>query len=168
MSEPKKKSPSLGEVPRPIRAQQAIEMMKEANTPITVKEAASLIDLKASTLCHHPKGRPLKEEISVDRQKLTPEEERAVIKQCEDLVNWWFPPEVWSFRDIAIFIANKRDPRIMLGEKWFRLFKKRYKELCTMYVDQLDYIRAVRGDDLKIIYSWFDKPEVCIKSKLLI
>lgn len=141
------------EVPRIVRAQQAAEMLEEKLVR-DIKEAAALVDIPRSTLSHYIRGRPLKAESKWERCKLTRSEEKSVLDRCPDLCKWGFPLEIWSIHEITEDIARVRDPGISLGNKWLRGFKKRHSEIVTMYVDQIDYIRSVRGDDIKIIYDF--------------
>lgn len=131
---PKSKVSLIPEVPRVIRAQHAAEILVEGFAE-NMGKAAKLADLKPSTFRHYLKGRALKEEVGPKLQKITVEEETAVVNRCEELGHWGFPPEVWNIHGIAETIAHERDSKIKLGNKWFELFKKRHPEVHTMYVD---------------------------------
>lgn len=146
------------ELPLIVRAQHANEMLEEGLVD-TLAEAAKMNNIKRTTLGHYLKGRPMRCQVNHKLQKLTPEEEKTVILRCELLGKWGFPPEIWKVKEIAQIIANERDPTIKVERRWFELFRKRHTILRTVYSNQLDYIRAVRGDNLKILNDFFDMYE---------
>ena len=105
------------QIPIRLREQMAIEMAATGTAP-SLTTAAQMVGVAPTTVMHRLKGRKNKEEEGHGRQKLTPEEERAVVDRCYFCCRLEFPPTIWQFRQIATTVLQKRNPNEVLGKRW--------------------------------------------------
>ncbi|PUU73046.1 hypothetical protein B9Z19DRAFT_1069297 [Tuber borchii] len=106
----------------------AIEMAETGNAP-SLTIAAVMVGAAPITIMYCRKGRRNREEEGQRRQKLLPEEERAVIDRCYFSCRLGFPSTIWQLREIATSVVQKRNPHEELGKRWEEAFKKRHPEL---------------------------------------
>jgi len=134
----------------------AIEMAAIGTAP-SLTVAAGMVGAAPSTIMHRRKGRKNREEEGERRQKLWPEEERAVIDRCYFRCRLGFPPTVWQLREIATSVVRKRNPLETLGKWWEEAFKKRHPEVKSRFSKQLDFIQNIRGNDPQLMNHFFDE-----------
>jgi len=94
--------------------QMAIEMAATGIAP-SLMIATQMVGVAPTTVMHRLKGRKNKEEGGQQRQKLTPEEQRAVVEHCYFHCRLGFPPTIWQFYEIATAVVRKRNPNEVLG-----------------------------------------------------
>jgi len=143
-------------IPDRVREQMAIEMAASETAP-SLTVAAAMVGSAPSTLMHRRQARKPCLEESQRRQKLLPEEERAVLDRCYFHYRLGFPPTVGQLREIATSIVQKRIPNEKLGKRWEARFNKRHPEVKTRFSKQLDFIRNLRGNDIQLMHHFFDE-----------
>jgi len=134
----------------------AIEMAATQTAP-SLTVAAAMVGAALSTVMHRHQGRKNREKESQPRQKLTPEEERAVIERCYFRCRLGFPPTIWQLHEIATTVVQKRNPGEKLGERWEKSFKKRHPEVKTHFSKQIDFIRNICGNDIDLMNHFFNE-----------
>ena len=143
-------------IPNRVQEQMAIEMAASGTAP-SLTVAAAMVGSAQSTVMHHQQGRKPRLEESQRRQKLLPEEERAVLDQCYFCCRLGFPPTIGQLRKIATSIVQKRILNKKLGKRWEARFKKRHPEVKTRFSKQLDFIRNLRGNNIQLMHHFFDE-----------
>ena len=73
------------------------------------------------------------QEAHVDAQRLTSEEESALVSWIQQMAEWGWPPRVVHVRDMATELLVEKGDRKELGVNWVIKFLDRYQELQSRF-----------------------------------
>ena len=89
-----------------------------------------------------------------NRQRLTSEEETAMVNWVECLQAWGWPARIEQVRCMAIEILKAKEDNEPLGINWPQKFLSRHPDLRTMFISPLDKERA-EAQRYEILSHWF-------------
>jgi len=116
------------------RLQRALKALGSVNNPISVGEAAEEYEVNKRTLYRRIAGTHESRVIShQEQQRLTPAEESAIVKWCQEQDDRGFPPRLDMVRSMAIHLEEKRTGTIAatLGQQWISRFLNRHPTLAS-------------------------------------
>lgn len=119
----------------------------------SIRAAAKTYDVPYTTLYHRIHGMASRRDSIPNSQKLTPEEELAIVQYILDLDSRGFPPRPQYVQEMADLLLTERDA-LPVGKNWTSTFIKRRPELKTKFSRKYDYKRAQCEDPI-IIGAWF-------------
>ncbi len=120
----------------------------------SVKAAAVTYDIPRSTLQRRIKGITSRRDSRPNSQKLTSQEEEAIVQYILNLDSRGFPPRPQAVQEMADLLLSERDaPHV--GKNWTTNFIKRRTEIKTKFSRRYDYKRA-QCEDPVIIRGWFE------------
>jgi hypothetical protein len=131
------------------RLQRALKAVNNPANPIRVSEAAEEFQVDKRTLYRRIAGtHSSRSKSHVAQQRLTPAEERAMVKWCHDQDDRGFPPRLDMVKDMAIHLERKRTgitpPPI--GKNWVSRFLNRNPDLAAKLSTSLERQRAYTKD----------------------
>ena len=146
------------------RIQDALEGVKSGQFK-SYAEAARVLHIPKSTLCHRAKGRQTRIESHEDLQLLSNEEEIELTRWIGQLTVCGYPPKPYAVREMAEAIRTRRvigvnDPSIThvsfdtIGEQWVSRFMARHPKLESTIAEQIDCAR-VKESTYPILEKWF-------------
>ena len=71
-------------------------------------------------------------------QLFTKQEEKAIVRWCNHLDDWGFPPKLTLVKQMAAGLIQKRAGEQKLGKHWLKLFLDRNPELASRFSSRLD------------------------------
>lgn len=96
---------------------------------------------------------PLRRDTPSNTQRLTSQEELAIIQYILDLDSRGFPPRPATVREMADLLLSERDAP-PVGKNWTSTFIKRRTEIKTKFSRKYDYKRAQCEDPI-VLGDWF-------------
>jgi len=72
----------------------------------------------------------------------TKQEEKAIVRWCNHLDDWCFPPKLTLVKQMAEHLIQKRAGQQTLGKHWLKRFLDRNSELGSSFSSRLDRQRA--------------------------
>ena len=143
------------EYPMELREQLALDMLQRRVVG-TFRSAAEMANVNSSTLRYRKLGSTPVWEANENKQKLTLQEEEFLVDRCDHLGKCGFPPTIEEVREHALYIYQQRVPDGTLGQHWVKdSFYRRHQEVKSRFSIQLDYKRALSGNNPKIISEFF-------------
>ena len=93
-----------------------------------------------------------------DQQRLTPAEERAIVKWCHDQDDRGFPPHLDMVKDMALHLEEHRTGQqpTPIGKHWISRFLNRNHDLASKLSTQLERQRAYSNDP-RLLQDYFNK-----------
>ena len=88
-------------------------------------------------------------------QRLTPEEEEAIVKYILQLQAWGWPARVEQVRSMATELLLHKEDSEPIGINWPQKLLSRHPEIRTAYIPPLDKERAF-AQDPEILDAWFE------------
>ena len=155
---PKSKRSTLqdpDEIPKSKRLELACNVWKDPTNKLSIRKIARQYGISHSTLGDRIHGKVSKKDEAKRRQRLTPEEEEAIVGWILRLQAWGWPPRVERTRSMAKELLNKKGDTEALGINWIQKFLSRHPELKTRYSPPLDKERAL-AQDPDTLRGWFD------------
>jgi len=134
---------------------QAIKSGQESN----VATACEAFDVKRRTLYRRLAGTTLPRVAAhEEQQRLTPSEEKAIVKWCFTQDDIGFPPRLDMVKDMAIHLEFKRTGEVPppLGKNWISRFLRRHPDLALKLSSQLERQRAYANNP-EILRDYFSK-----------
>ena len=119
----------------------------------SLKAAAISYDVPRTTLSNRINGIASRRDSTPNSQKLTPEEELAIVRYILNLDSRGFPPRPQAVQEMADLLLAVRDAP-PVGINWTSNFIKRRTEIKTKFSRKYDYKRA-QCEDPDIIRGWF-------------
>jgi hypothetical protein len=119
----------------------------------SVRAAAIAYDIPPQTLRDRIKGTAPRCDTPSNTQRLTFQEEEAVVRYILDLDLRGFPPRPAAVQEMADLLLAERDA-LPVGKNWTSNFITRRTEIKTKFGRKYDYKRAL-CEDLVIIGDWF-------------
>jgi len=116
------------------RLQGALKALGSVDNPIAVGEAAEEYEVNKRKLYRRIAGTHGSRVISdQEQQRLTPAEESAIVKWCEEQDDQGFPSRLDMVHSMAIHLEEKRTGIIAatLGQKWISRFLNRHPTLAS-------------------------------------
>lgn len=141
-------------VDQETRLQQAIEALASGAIK-SERQAAKTFGVPRSTLRGRKDGRETRSHSHVFLQRLSSNEEAALVRVCNQLNAWGWPLSHSMLDNLAVkFLKSKGDTK-KLGANWYKNFMSRNPEI------RLKRVRGIndnRRDDtnFQIITEWFD------------
>src|SRR5437899_1727456 len=123
----------------------AIRSGKEPNVPA----ASEAFDVNRRTLYRRLAGTSVSRAAAhEDQQRLTPPEEKAIVKWCFSQDDLGFPPRLDMVKDMAAHLEAKRTGEIppAVGKNWVSRFLKRHPDLALKFSTRLERQRAYAND----------------------
>ena len=121
--------------------------------------ASEAFDVKSRTLYQHLAGTTLPRAAAhEEQQRLTPPEEKAIVKWCFTQDDIGFPPRLDMVKDMAIHLESKRTtkPSLPLGKNWISRFLRRHPDLALKLSTRLERQRAYANDPV-VLRDCFSK-----------
>jgi hypothetical protein len=134
---------------RIILALQALQK----NPKLSLRKAAILYNIPASTLCDRRAGKQSRRDMIVNSKKLTETEEQVVLERILDLDSRGFQCRLEGVREMADHLLGVRDA-LSVGTRWASRFVQRHPELTTRFRRRIDYQRA-QCEDPDVVNAWF-------------
>ena len=142
---------------REDRIRRALKARIERDPQPTFRELALEFGVARSVLCDRASGNRRNRQIAHEKeQKLSPGDEKALEKWCQDLDDWGFPPRMDLLRGFARALAQIRaeeegDASIAhLGINWTTRFLSRHPTIAARYSSQLDRQRAYASNPMTL------------------
>ena len=79
-------------------------------------------------------------------QLFTKQEEKAMVRWCNHLDDWGFPPKLTLVKQMAAGLIQKRAGEQKLGKHWLKRFLDRNPELASRFSSRLDRQRALASN----------------------
>ena len=123
----------------------------------SIRAADSTYNVDHTTLTRRLRGTTKSRKVAQQiYKKLSPAEEKALIRWILDLEERGHPPAPSFVTTMADLLLSKRCGSIKsVGKNWTTKFIKRSPELKTKFYRRYDYARA-KCEDPDIIYQWFN------------
>jgi hypothetical protein len=119
----------------------------------SVRAAAVAYDIPRSILQRRINGIASRRDTISNTQRLTPQEELAIVRYILDLDSRGFPPRPQTVQDMANLLLAERDATLV-GKNWTSSFITRRTEIKTKFSRKYDYKRALCEDPV-LIGNWF-------------
>ena len=128
---------------------------KVVNELLSITKVAKRYGVSKSTLVDriNKKTKPAAV-YHLESQRLTPEEETAILNWILRLQAWGWPPLVAQTRYMANELLLKKGDRKPIGINWPQKFMKRHPSIKSAYIPPLDKERAI-AQDPTILQDWF-------------
>ena len=123
--------PPEAEQPYEDRVQLAVSAWKNANGTLSMREAARQHGISKSTLDYRIRGHMTATARNQKQQRLTPEEESALVNWILSLQALGWPPRVEQIRQMATELLVKKEDMKPLGVNWAQKFVARHPEVKT-------------------------------------
>ena len=91
-----------------------------------------------STLCDRLNGVQDRKSSGKPMQLFTKQEEKAIVRWCNYLDDWRFPPKLTLVKQMAECLIQKRVGEQKLGKHWLKCFLDRNPELASRFSSRLD------------------------------
>jgi len=91
-------------------------------------------------------------------QLFTEQQEKAVVRWCNTLDDWGFPPKLTLVKQMAGHLIEKRASGQKLGKHWLKWFLDRNPELASWFSNRLDRQRALASNPA-VLRDYFTKVE---------
>ena len=124
---------SMTELPYEDRVQLAMIAWREAGGALSMRKAARQYAVSKSTLDYRTKGHTSPATRNQNQQRLTPEEESAIVSWILRLQAWGWPPPIEQARQIAVELLLERKDTRPLGVNWTQKFRSRHPEIKAIY-----------------------------------
>lgn len=112
------------------RLELAIKAYEGSNGAKSFRKVAEEFTVSRTTLRARIAGRRTMQQLHVDRQMLTPEEEESVKESIEKLQSWKWPDRVAQVKNLAQDLLSKRmDDPPEIGSTWVGRFLTRHPDL---------------------------------------
>ena len=98
-------------------------------------------------------------------QLFTKQEEKAMVRWCNHLDDWGFPPKLTLVKQMAADLIRKRAGEQKLGKHWLKCFLDRNPELASRYSSRLDRQRALASNPA-VLRDYFSKVGTCNDPRL--
>ena len=136
------------------RIQAAIAALKSKAVP-SVRKAALKFNVPRSTLQDRLAGvQPIK--ISKQSmQRLTPEEEDAIVRTIQQLSLWGWPLTIEGLKALATQLLLQKGDNDPLGHCWYSNFLTRHSDLKTLWSRTLDQSRK-DATNYETARKWFE------------
>ena len=144
------------------RLQKKYEAKREVRLPNespsrkpTVAGVAKTFNVARSTFTERLQGqsKPLKEAHS-HRQRVTKQEEVALVTWIKQMQQWGWPPRVCQLRSMATEFLHKRGDRTPLGVNWIQKFLSRHPDLDSSWSRSIESSRMLFQSP-ENVRSWF-------------
>ena len=89
-------------------------------------------------------------------QLFTKQEEKAIVRWCNHLDDWGFPPKLTLVKQMAEHLIQKRAGQQTLGKHWLKRFLDRNPELASRFSSRLDRQRALASNPA-VLRDYFTK-----------
>ena len=113
----------MDSLPAEARVELALEAISN-NPKISIRAAAKLYNVEASTLCRRRASQPARSDALPNSRKLTLSEEEAIVRYIIELYARAFLPRLYSVEDMANQLLRERDAP-PVGKLWAYRFVKR-------------------------------------------
>ena len=140
------------ELPQKERVQLAIEAHRKNLK--SVRKIAQQYGLPKSSLHDRINGKKTRKEEHQRRQRLSPQEELAIVNWLLRLQAWGWPARIDLIREMAAELLKKKGDTQTLGIHWGLKFLGRHPQLKPAFITPHDQRRA-RGEDRQILDQWF-------------
>ncbi len=101
----------------------ALEAIKN-NLKLSIRAAAKLYDVPASTLCRRRGGQPTRRDILANSRSLTDLEEQIIVQYVIKLSTHAFPPRLYSVEDMANQLRRVHDAPPIGQHKAYNFVKR--------------------------------------------
>jgi hypothetical protein len=138
-----------------IRITLAIEAVNNQPSPLSIRCAAAKYGFPRTTLQTQLQGVRSRSESQAEKQTLTPDEERAIVRWIERLGDMAIPPRVVHvYQKVAAILSTRprggtvpanKTPKGMIGRQWLSRFRDRHTELASRFAGRIDNQRVVVG-----------------------
>lgn len=142
---------SSDELPQKERLRLALEAYKK--DPKSMRKVAKQYGIPKSSLHDRVNGKMTKKEEQQRRQKLSPQEELAIVNWLLRLQAWGWPARIDHIRGMATELLKKKGDTQNLGIHWGQKFLGRHQQLKPAFIVQ-DKKRAM-VEDRQIFDQWF-------------
>jgi hypothetical protein len=149
-----------------IRIKLAIEAVRNKPSPLSIRCAAAKYGIPRTTLQTRLQGVRSRSESQAEKQTLTPDEEKEIVRWIERLDDMAIPPRAVHVYQMVAAILSKRPrggtvpankkPKGMIGKQWLSRFLDRHPELASRFAGRIDNQRVVAGQPAGI-KSFFDR-----------
>ena len=136
------------------RLELAVEYLRE-NPNVSQREIARVYDIPRSTLQARLRGRQPAKSYHQTMQRLSVQEEQALITWIERMTAWGWPPRIIHLEGMAKSLMEAKGDRKALGHHWYKNFLNRHPEFKLKYNRNLDQVRKDASDPV-IMKDWFD------------
>ena len=143
---------SSGEISQKERLRLALEACKSHQK--SMRKVAKQYGIPKSSLHNRVNGKMTRKEEHQRRQKLSPQEELAIVNWLHRLQAWGWPSRIDQVREMAVELLKKKGDTQNLGIHWGQKFLSRHQQLKRTFVPSLDKKRAV-AEDCQILDQWF-------------
>src|SRR5450432_1107832 len=126
------------QLPRSQRIALAYQAWKDADGQISMKKAARMFNVSSSTLQGRIKGAIPKEQASQAMQKLSKEQEDALVEWIDLLTSWGWPARSDQLRGMAREFLRAKGDASELGVHWHDGFLQRHPEVKTKFTRKMD------------------------------
>ena len=141
-----------GEISQKERLQLALEACKSNQK--SMRKVAKQYGVPKSSLHDRVNGKMTRKEEHQRRQKLSPQEELAIVNWLHRLQAWGWPSRIDQVREMAAELLKKKGDSQNLGIHWGQKFLGRHQQLKTAFVPSLDKKRAM-AEDCQVLDTWF-------------
>lgn len=138
----------------PERIDLACAAWKKPGNTTSINKLARQHHIWPSTLQKRITNGTSKKEDGHRRQRLTPEEETALVNYICRLQTWGWPGQVDHIKAMAQSLCQAKGDSKPLGIHWPQKFLGRHPDIKTKYVPPLDKERAM-AQDPEILSDWF-------------
>jgi hypothetical protein len=135
------------------RIQAAIAALSDGSVP-TVLSASKIFNIPRSTLKDRLKGRPSAKARQQARQRLTTQEEDAIVKSIHTLTTWGWPMSIHWLESFTTSLLKKKGDDSPLGHNWYLRFLTRHPELRTKWSRCMDQQRK-DASEYETVDKWF-------------
>ena len=141
-----------GEISQKERLQLALEACKSNQK--SMRKVAKQYGIPKSSLHDRVNGKMTRKEEHQRRQKLSPQEELAIVNWLHRLQAWGWSSRIDQVREMAAELLKKKGDTQSLGIHWGQKFLGRHQQLKTAFVPSLDKKRAI-AEEGQILDQWF-------------
>jgi helix-turn-helix, Psq domain len=114
-------------LPKEERIQLAIQSIR-ANSSLSVRQAATIFDVKRPTLQARIHGRRSAEESQQAQQRLSPQEEQSITRLMTVMSTWGWPMTVEFLERLTVSLLTAKGDTNPLGHTWYLNFLTRHPE----------------------------------------
>ena len=143
------------ELPKERRLELAHSAWKDPTNTLSIRKIALQYGVAKTTLDNRIRGRISKLEEAERRQRLTPQEEEAIVAWMLRLQAWGWPPRAEQIRSMVVDLLTKKGDTKALGINWLSKFLSRHPEVKTRYVAQVNKERA-SAQNPSVLSGWFE------------
>jgi len=134
----------------------------------SMREMAEKYSVPYSTLRDRLNGAQDQKTSREPMQLFTKQEEKAIVRWCNRLDDWGFPPKLTMVKQMAEHLIQQRVGQQKLGKHWLKRFLDRNPELASRFSSRLDRQRALASNPV-VLRDYFKKvwPHTIIFQKVV-